>query len=200
MGSDELEGHLVKVNPTAASLLGLLHQGPMTGWDLARQAETIIGDFWNVTHSQIYRELRTLEQGGLVEAGPAGRREKKPFTITDKGKAAFTVWIRREPGPDIIRSPLMLMVFFADHLDDTHRTRFMAIQRLRHEQTLEQYRNIYNTLAGEQPGLSDVLHFAILHEEAVQQWFEWMDTKPARTVTANTAQPKRKAPRKGARP
>ena len=177
MATDNLESRLVKLNATAASLLGLLHHGPMTGWDLARQAETIIGDFWNVSHSQIYRELRTLEQGGLVEAGPAGARDKKPFAITEKGKAAFTVWIRREPGPDIIRSPLMLMVFFADHLDDVHRRRFMAIQRLRHEQTLDEYRKVYEALDDAEPGLADVLRFAIFHEEAVQRWFEWMDTR-----------------------
>src|SRR5579862_5832905 len=136
MGSDELEGQLFKLNATAASLLGLLHRGPMSGWDLARLAETMIGDFWNVSQSQVYRELLTLENAGLVEAGPSGRRDKRPYTITDKGRAAFSVWIRREPGPDIIRSPLMLMVFFGQHLDDTHRRRFMAIQRLRHEQNL----------------------------------------------------------------
>ncbi len=178
MGTDDLEGRLVKLNATAASLLGLLHRGPMTGWDLARQAETIIGDFWNVTHSQIYRELRTLEEAGLVEAGPAGRRAKKPFSITDKGRAAFAVWIRREPGPDIIRSPLMLMVFFAAHLDDTRRRRFMAIQRLRHEQTLDEYRKVYDTLGAEEAGLANVLQFAIFHEEAVARWFEWMAGRP----------------------
>ncbi|MDQ6784025.1 MAG: PadR family transcriptional regulator [Actinomycetota bacterium] len=176
MGPTELEGQLAKLNATAASLLGLLHRGPMTGWDLARQAETVIGDFWNVSQSQIYRELRTLEQAGMVEAGPAGPREKKPFTITESGKAAFKMWIRREPGPDAIRSPLLLMVFFANHLDDIHRRRFMAIQRLRHEQTLDQYRMFYDALANE-PDLANVLQFAIFHEEAVQRWFEWMDSK-----------------------
>ncbi len=180
MVSSELEGHLARLNPTAASLLGLLHRGPMTGWDLARQAETIIGDFWNVTPSQIYRELRTLEEAGFVRAGSSGTRAKKPYTITEQGKAAFTVWIRREPGPDIIRSPLLLMVFFGAHLDETHRRRFLAIQRLRHEQTLDQYRTVYQTLADDEPDLANVLQFAIFHEEAFQRWFEWMETKSHR--------------------
>jgi DNA-binding PadR family transcriptional regulator len=175
MGSAELESHLIKLNATAASLLGLLHRGTMTGWDLARLAETLIGDFWNVSQSQIYRELRTLEEGGLIEAGPAGTREKKPYTITDKGKAAFTIWIRREPGPDIVRSPLLLMVFFAGHLDDVHRHRFLAIQRLRHEQTLDEYRKVLAAVGDHEPDLANVLQFAVFHEEAFQRWFEWMD-------------------------
>lgn len=174
MGSEERESHLLRLNGTAASLLGLLHRGPMTGWDLARQAETMIGDFWNVSPSQVYRELRTLEQAGLVDAGPAGTRDKKPFTITDKGRTAFTVWIRREPGPDIIRSPLLLMVFFANHLDDVPRRRFLAIQQLRHEQDLDEYRKVLDSLGDEEPDLANVLQFAIFHEQAVQQWFAWM--------------------------
>lgn len=175
MASDELEGRLVKLNATAASLLGLLHRGSMTGWDLARLAETVIGDFWNVSQSQIYRELRTLEGAGLVEATSSlGSREKKPYTITEKGRAAFTIWIRREPGPDIVRSPLMLMVFFGGHLDDVHRERFLAIQRLRHEQTLDEYRKVLATVGADEPDLANVLQFAIFHEEAMQRWFEWM--------------------------
>lgn len=177
MASDELKDRLVKLNATAASLLGLLHRGPMTGWDLARLAETVIGDFWNVSQSQVYRELRTLEEAGLVEAaGALGSREKKPYTITAKGRAAFTIWIRREPGPDVIRSPLLLMVFFARHLDEVHRQRFLAIQRLRHEQNLDEYRKVLATLGSDERDLANVLQFAIFHEEAMQRWFEWMDT------------------------
>jgi DNA-binding PadR family transcriptional regulator len=149
----------------------------MTGWDLARQAETLVGDFWNLSPSQIYRELRTLEQSGLVEAGPAGTRDKKPFSITERGRAAFSVWMRREPGPDIVRSPLLLMVFFAGHLDPTLRRRFLAIQRLRHEQTLDEYRRVYQTLGDDEPDLANVLRFAILHEEAYQKWFESLETE-----------------------
>lgn len=179
MGTSDLEGYLERLNATAASLLGLLHRGSMTGWDLARQAETMLGDFWNVTPSQIYRELRTLEQSGLVEAGPAGTRDKKPFTITERGREAFSVWIRREPGPDIVRSPLLLMVFFASHLDESRRRRFLAIQRLRHEQNLDEYRRVAQLL-GDDPdesGLANVLRFAILHEEAFQGWFEWLEKR-----------------------
>src|SRR5207302_10176199 len=78
------------LNPTAASLLGFLHQGPMAGWDLAQLVETTIGDFWNVTRSQIYRELRSLQDIGLVEAGEAGVRERLPYSITDAGREAVS--------------------------------------------------------------------------------------------------------------
>src|SRR2546429_256493 len=50
------------LNATAASLLGFLRAGPMTGWDLDQRVKLSIGNFWNVTRSQIYRELRVLTE------------------------------------------------------------------------------------------------------------------------------------------
>ncbi len=170
-----LEEHIKKLNPTAATLLGFLHRGPMTGWDLAQMAEMVIGDFWNVTRSQVYRELRTLEGLELVAADTAGTREKRPYSITDEGRTAFAAFINREPGPDLLRSPLLLMVFFGRHLDPARKQRFLAIHRLRHEQALDEYCRIQRNLDGSEAELGDVLQYAIFHEEAVLRWFEWME-------------------------
>ena len=119
-----VEEHIKKLNPTAATLLGFLHRGPMTGWDLAQMAEMVIGDFWNVTRSQVYRELRTLEGLELVAADTAATREKRPYSITDQGRTAFATFINREPGPDLLPSPLLLMVVFGRHLDPARKRRF----------------------------------------------------------------------------
>ena len=174
-----VEEHIKKLNPTAATLLGFLHRGPMTGWDLAQMAEMVIGDFWNVTRSQVYRELRTLEGLELVAAGVAGTREKRPYTITEEGRTAFRLFINREPGPDLLRSPLLLMAFFGRHVDPARKQRFLAIHRLRHEQALDEYRRVQGSLEPEEGELADVLQYAIFHEEAVLRWFEWMEGRPA---------------------
>jgi DNA-binding PadR family transcriptional regulator len=170
-----VEQHIKKLNPTAATLLGFLHRGPMTGWDLAQMAEMVIGEFWNVTRSQVYRELRTLEGLQLVAADAPGPREKRPYAITEEGRTAFAVFINREPGTDLLRSPLLLMVFFGRHLDPARKERFLAIHRLRHEQALDEYCRIQRSLEPEETDLADVLQYAIFHEEAVLRWFKWME-------------------------
>ena len=48
----------VELNSTAASLLGFLHEKPCSGYDLEVVIDGSIGRFWNVTRSQIYRELQ----------------------------------------------------------------------------------------------------------------------------------------------
>ena len=56
------------LNATQGSLLGFLHDGPLTGWDLIRRVEGGLSRFWNVTSSHVYRELRTLEERGLTSS------------------------------------------------------------------------------------------------------------------------------------
>jgi DNA-binding PadR family transcriptional regulator len=165
------EGQPPEPNPTAASLLGFLHRGPMTGWELARATENSIGEFWNITSSHVYRELRTLETAGLVVPGETGARDRRPYAITDAGREAFARWILNEPGPDIIRSPLLLTVFFGAHLPAALLRRFLDLHRLRHEQRLDYYRMLSAAVGDTDPFAAATLAYGIAHEEAVARWF-----------------------------
>src|SRR5919106_2822334 len=94
------EGEVITndLTPTAASLLGFLHDGPMSGWDLVARAEERIGEFWSLTRSQVYRELARMADEGLAEAGEPGSRARKVYEITDRGRTAFADWVSRPPG------------------------------------------------------------------------------------------------------
>jgi len=63
-----------QINPTAAALLGLLHEGPMTGGQLMAAAERRLGPYWSMTRSQVYRELPVLAEMGYVRLGKPGPR------------------------------------------------------------------------------------------------------------------------------
>jgi hypothetical protein len=64
------------VNATAAALLGLLHEGPMTGGQLMAAAERRFGSYWSMTRSQVYRELPALaaEPGREIVRNPVALR------------------------------------------------------------------------------------------------------------------------------
>jgi DNA-binding PadR family transcriptional regulator len=83
---------------TAWALLGLLSFGrELSGYDLKRWADKSIALFyWSPAPSQIYSELRRLEDLGLVEARaePADNRRKRMFKITDRGTAELRDWLR----------------------------------------------------------------------------------------------------------
>lgn len=163
------------LNPTAASLLGFLHDGPMTGWELMAVAQLRIGDFWSLTRSQVYRELSAMAAEGLVEAGERGPRDRRPYAVTEAGRAAFSEWIRREPGQETIRFPLLLTVGFGRHLTPKELGAFLERHREAHEQRLAAY--LEREKAARESGDADpyagaTLQFGIAYERAVLAWFD----------------------------
>jgi DNA-binding PadR family transcriptional regulator len=103
------------VNATAAALLGLLHDGPMTGGQLMAAAERRLAPYWSMTRSQVYRELPALAEMGYVKLGKPGPRASQPYSITPAGKRAFARWLAEDPGSESLRNPVALRVAFGAH-------------------------------------------------------------------------------------
>lgn len=161
------------LNATAASLLGLLHDGPLTGWDLVATAQDRIGNFWTLTQSQVYRELARMTEDGLVTVGAPGRRDRKPYTITAAGRAAFAEWIDTDPAHDQVRVPLLLTILFAGHLRPGRLAEIIAAARAEHAARLEAYHEHERRLtsSGDRVRLA-TLRFGIRHEQAALAWFD----------------------------
>ena len=80
------------------AILGLLMKKDMTGYELTKEFNSALFEFWNASHSQIYPKLKALTKEGLIEyhieiTGTV--LEKKVYTITDAGKEAFKNGKRR---------------------------------------------------------------------------------------------------------
>ena len=161
------------MNATAGSLLGFLHERPMSGWDLVATAQALIGDFWSLTRSQVYRELAAMESAGFIVAGPAGPRDRRPYELTDAGRVAFREWLQERPGPEQIRYPLLLTIAFGRHLPRGRLAAFVADHRQVHAQRLERYRALRSEVGdGLDAYALATLDFGIRYEAAVLEWFD----------------------------
>jgi DNA-binding PadR family transcriptional regulator len=171
------------LNATAASLLGFLHAGPMTGWDLVASAERQIGAFWSITQSQVYRELTAMAEAGLVEAGERGARDRRPYSITDQGRSAFAIWVAQPPGEELIRFPLLLTVVFGAHIPADLLAAHLARHRELHAKRLAQYEDDLARAEAAPSGqgldayLSACLDFGLRYERAVLDWFDNLPTE-----------------------
>src|SRR5215471_12941315 len=103
------------VNATAAALLGLLHEGPMTGGQLMAAAQRRLGPYWSMTRSQVYRELPALADAGYVKLGKPGARSSQPYAITPAGKRAFSRWLAEDAGHEAVRNPIALRTAFGTY-------------------------------------------------------------------------------------
>ncbi len=172
---ERTRGNVPDLNATAASLLGFLHHGEASGYELVGVAQAFIGDFWSITRSQVYRELAALADHGLVEAGPAGPRARRPYRLTDRGREAFAAWLSEPPSAEQIRYPLLLAVAFGASLDRDRLLGYVAAHRIEHRKRLEGYEQRLAT-DGLDPYQRATLRFGIYYERAV---LAWMDELPA---------------------
>jgi DNA-binding PadR family transcriptional regulator len=164
----------VQVNATAAALLGLLRDGPQTGYALVARAQQQLGDFWTVTRSQVYRELAAMAASGLVSADEAGPRDARPYRVTAGGRSAFSTWMHADPGPDVVRIPLLLRLAFADELAPERLMEMVAAQRAEHAARLAGYEQL--EAAALAAGATDrqlvTLRFGLAYERAALGWFD----------------------------
>ena len=163
------------LNPTSASLLGLLvDTGETTGADLLRVAELRIGDFWNLTRSQVYRELSALAERGYVRAGPPGPRESRPYRITAKGEDAFRAWLAEADPSNQVRLGLLVLVAFGRYLPPGRLQKLLDEFADEHQRRLDGYRVLDQHLAaaGTDPYVHATLSFGLHYEDAVLRWLE----------------------------
>lgn len=162
------------LNATAASLLGFLHDGPASGWDLLHRARFLIGRFWSITSSQVYRELAAMERDGFLVAGASGPRDRRPYELTDGGRQAFATWLQQSPGEEQIRHPLLLAISFGRHLPTDVLDGFLAEHRLAHTARLAEYRRTREVT--DDVHVLATLDFGIRYEQTV---LDWIDALPA---------------------
>ena len=88
---------LPKIPATAWAVLGILSFGrELTGYDIKNWSDAILHFFyWSPATSQIYTELRRLEDLGLVASRAVARdevRDKTVYAITPLGITALRTW------------------------------------------------------------------------------------------------------------
>jgi DNA-binding PadR family transcriptional regulator len=174
------------LNATQGSLLGFLHDGPMTGWDLLQAVEGGLARFWNITPSHVYRELRVLEGRQLVSAGAPGVRDRVPFSLTTAGRQAFTEWIHRPPGSEQIRFPLLVTLWFANHLEPEVLAGFVDASRTEHARRLELYESVDGSPDADDPHRQAVVRFGIAYETAVLGWLDELHATTIPNARPNT--------------
>jgi DNA-binding PadR family transcriptional regulator len=161
------------LNATAAALLGLLHEGPMTGGQLMATATRRLGPFWSMTRSQVYRELPALAEMGYVKLGKPGPRASQPYAITPAGKRAFARWLAEPDGREALRNPVALRVAFGTHQSAAQLSELYDQATEYHTEALADARERVRETrkAGDEFGAA-ALDFAVGYHRAALSWLK----------------------------
>jgi len=128
MTADATGNDLPAIPATAWAVLGLLSfERDLSGYDVKQWADSILRFFyWSPATSQIYAELRRLEDLGLVVSHVVARddvRGKRVYAITPAGRAALEQWqVETDPEPTVLKHGLMLRLWLG-HLAPPARLR-----------------------------------------------------------------------------
>lgn len=124
------------------AMLILLDRGPLTGYEINKRFASSIVFFWHARPSQIYAELRRLEQLELVrqidEPG-ADRRRRNVFAITPAGRTALLEWLATPTPMQRTKDEMQLKAFAFEQVDPSDAVMLFDQHRRLHEERLATY-------------------------------------------------------------
>ena len=103
------------VNKTRYAILGMLLDGPCTGYEIKSLMGRSTVYFWRESDSTIYPMLWVLAEEGkaLSEVVYGGKKKKEVFSITETGRIEFKAWFGSPTSEETPRNEFLLKLFFA---------------------------------------------------------------------------------------
>ncbi|MDH3439804.1 MAG: PadR family transcriptional regulator [Gammaproteobacteria bacterium] len=101
--------------------LGMLTDGPASGYDMKKCFESSFGHFFPAGYGSIYPALATLARNGLVEfeeVAQEGKPDRKVYSITDKGREELMRGLSIPDPSHKIRSEFLATLWFAHLMSD----------------------------------------------------------------------------------
>jgi DNA-binding PadR family transcriptional regulator len=118
------------------AILGMLSIEPMSGYDIKKEVEKSISNFWTESYGQIYPVLRNLIAEKLVTKSiesEAGKPDRHVYSLTAKGRKELRQWLLKGFAPKIQRDEFLLKLFFGEESSPkaniAHVEQFKELQR-----------------------------------------------------------------------
>lgn len=167
-----------RINNTLYAILGILAQGPRSGYDIRKRFDESLRFFWSESYGQIYPMLKhAVSQGYAEQIASGGPRNKKLYRITAEGEAEFRRWLAVPVNPISYRDELLLRIYLAGSEDADAIASLLSKERDGLESGLavlraqeEQAERLYRGRAA--PPWMMTLRYGILSGEARLRWCE----------------------------
>ncbi len=136
------------INKTRYAILGMLLDGPMSGYEIKSLMVRSTAYFWRESDSTIYPMLKLLAKEGkaLSKIVYIGKKKKEIYSITDLGRAEFKAWFESPTGLETPRNEFLLKFFFVE--DQTEMLRIFNERLKKIEEIHVEYKQIEARLEG----------------------------------------------------
>ncbi|MBE1553175.1 PadR family transcriptional regulator [Sporosarcina limicola] len=162
-------------------LIGLLHEQPMSGYDLKKTIDYSIGFFYKASFGSLYPALKRLEEKEWVTAKEVegNSKNKKIYTVNPVGKEAFLKWLAQPLQSS--KNEHLLKIFFIDYLDEEKRTDLLQQFHLQLKNERGKLKEVEQIVSEEVTALTNpedfyyrisVLRYGVRHLEMELDWLE----------------------------
>lgn len=137
---------------TSYLVLGMLHTGAKSGYDIKRMVELSARFFWKISPVQIYPELQRLEEKGLITGHDdlQSPRRRRSYELTDLGLTSLRNWLTgNDKMPIELRDIGLLKLFFADAIEPEQAISHVRALRERSEAMAERLHSQIQPAAAE---------------------------------------------------
>lgn len=166
-----------KINKTRYAILGILLDGPCSGYEIKSLMGRSTVYFWRESDSTIYPMLKLLAKEGkaLSKVVYVGKKKKEIFSITDLGQEEFKTWFDNPTGLETTRNEFLLKLFFV--ADQMEAIRLFQERLEKIERNHAEYKKIEERLKGvtDSPKKSirlKALQYGICQLELEIQWLK----------------------------
>lgn len=164
------------------ALLGVLAEGPRTGYGLLKHIEQSLAYAWPASHSQIYPELAKLLDAGLIREGEPLPRGGRPYEITEEGLARVRAWLRDTEPARTVRNEATLRLFFLWLLEREEARAYLRAEAERARVVLAELEEIAEQEDPDSPKTRSyriALELGLRTVRARLEWAEWALGLPA---------------------
>jgi DNA-binding PadR family transcriptional regulator len=165
------------INKTRYAILGMLLEGPLSGYEIKAIMGRSTVYFWRESDSTIYPMLKVLAKEGKVQSEVAyvGKKKKELFSITDTGRAEVRDWLKSPTGSETHRNEFLLKLFFITERKEMLRLFKERLEKT--EQTYAEYKKIEERLEkiADSPQKAirlKALKYGIAHLELEIRWLK----------------------------
>jgi len=159
-------------------LIGIVLREELTGYDIKKEVEMGIGNFYKASYGSLYPALKRLTEQGVLNMReePQGGRIKKYYKATERGREEFLEWLSTPYDPNNSEEqPLVKVYFFGELSPDTRRKRLEEYENYT-SLMLHQLEQMEKQYAGEE--LNDrhyfelsTLYYGIRNGYETLKWF-----------------------------
>jgi len=166
----------------AHAIMTAVLDGELTGYELAKRFDTSLGFFWQASHQQIYRELKSLSQKNYLSSR-AVSQEKRPdktvYRLTPTGYECLRQWVHDSTKPRIAKDELFIKLYNLSEENLAALIQEVQERREHVQRNLALYYRIreknyasFSALSTRMKGVSLVLDAGIRDAESILAWCE----------------------------